>query len=316
MAITGDAFTTYLKSNYIPGAIQTIFWNNIFLAPESPFEVVPAAMCPAGPEINQLIDYATTTNAEAYVRGAPMPDPDSLSSVRVYSNKDFYQVSAKVYRDAVSQAKGQGGTHVAINMHEKAIDNAVRNLIDKVSATWLTDLAAQVDSTTALGDGSASRATYSLASLETAVSGVLTAAALEDTIESLQGTTYGVPTVPREEDLVWLVPRNQKTNISRLNGGSTNYNAFWSSQSPEPIDGSRLHRTKRYADVDVLVVPDMTTTEIYCVRKDSLKIYMHEDVSVVPKDVAEWADAYLGTCGSNLWVSNVRCAAKLTGVTA
>ena len=318
MALTGDQYASvYLREEYIPAAQTTIFWNTAFLAPDSPFEIVQPNACPAGPSINQVYEYSTSTNSEAYVKGAQAPDPDTTSDVRAYFTKDFWHGSGKVYGSEVAQTVGAGGgLNVAINMAERSIDRSLKNMLDTASATFLTDLAAQVDSTTALGDGSLSRSTYSLASLETAHSAVLTAAVLEDTIENLQNTTYGVPDVPNEADLVWLMPRNQKTNTSRLNGGDTNYSMQWSAQSPEAIDGSRMHRTRSYGDVDIWVCPDMTTTEIYCVRKDACKIYMHAPVETEPKDVAEWAEFWYSHCGLNLVITNVRCAAKLTGVTA
>ncbi len=318
MALTGDQYASvYLREEYLPAATTTIFWNMAFFGPDSPFEVVQPGACPAGPSINQVYEYSTSTNSGVYTKGDPAPDPDTTSDVRAYFTKDFWHGSGKIYGSEVAQTIGTGGgLNVQINMAERSIDRSLKNMLDSASATFITDLQAQVDSATALGDGSLTRATYSLESLETAHSAVLTSAILEDQIEQLQDVTYGVPDVPREEDLVWMVPRNQKTNISRLNGGSTNYNAFWSSQSPEAIDGGRLHRTRKYCDVDIMVVPDLTTTEIYCVRKDALKIYMHAPIETEPKDVTEWAEFWYSHCGLNLVVSNVRCASKLTGVTA
>ena len=316
MALTGDTFTTYLRSNYIPEAIQTVFWNSWWMQPNSPFTVVPPEACPSGPDVNQIYDYATTTNAEVYVRGAPMPDPDTLSSVRAYFTKDFFQVAAKVYGDVQAMASGSGGLNVAIDMQTKAIDNALKNLVDLMATTYLTDLGAQVDSATALGDGSLTRSTYSLQSDETAVSAALALSHLEDKIEELQNTTYGVPSVPRNEELCILMPRNQLTNLARLTGGATNFSMNWDAQSAAPADAGRVFRTQRFENIDLYVVPDMTTTEIYLLRKDACKIFLHAPVTVVPKDVSEWADAWLATAGANLVVTNVRCAGKLTGVTA
>ncbi|MHC4179380.1 MAG: hypothetical protein ACYSWU_17850, partial [Planctomycetota bacterium] len=251
-----------------------------------------------------------------YVRGAPMPDPDTLNSVRAYFTKDHFQASAKVYGDVQAQAAGTDGTQIAINMQQKAIDACLKNLVDLMSTTFLTDLAAQVDETTALGDGSLTRSTYSLASYEAAAGGALVLTDLEDMVEALQNVTYGVPGPARNEDLVFLCARNQLTNLSRLVGGSTNYSMQWDAQNMASADAGRMFRTQRFEGIDILVVPDMTNTEWYCVRKDSLKIFLHDPIKVVPKDVAEYADAWLATAGANLVVDNVRQAGKITGATA
>jgi hypothetical protein len=315
MAITGDAFTTYLNSAYLPKAMQTVFWNSWWANPDSPFEIVTGQ--PGGPDINELYDYGVSTNAEVYVRGAPMPDPDTLNSIRAYFTKDHFQASAKVYGDVQAQAAGAGGLNVPISMQTKAIDTCLKNLVDLMSTTFITDLGAQVDSTTALGDGSLTRATYSLASYESAVGGALALSDIEDMIEALQDTTYGVPSPAKAEDLILLMPRNQFTNLARLQGGATNFSARWDMGNPgAKIDAGRMFRQESFEGVDILVVHDLTTTEIYCVRKDSLKIYLHDPIKVIPKDVAEYADAWLATGGANLVVDNVRQAGKLTGVTA
>ena len=316
MAITGDAFTVYLQNAYLPTAIQTVFWNTYFFSPKSPFTVVPPAQCPGGPNINQIYDYSVTTNAEVYVRGAPGPDPDTLNSVRAYFTKDTFQASAKVYRDAMAQAAGQNGTVLEIAMQQKAIDASLKNLMDKISATFLTDLAAQVDSSTALGDGSLSRTTYSLASYEADAGGALALADIEDAIEGLQNVTYGVPDVPTPEMLVMLMARNQGTNLSRLTGGASNYVINIDAQSMASADAGRILRQKSYEGVDISYVPDMTNTEIYIVRKDAAKIFLHDPFKADPKDVFEYANAWLATAGANLVITNVRCAAKITGITA
>ncbi len=315
MAITGDAFTTYLNEAYLPKAMQTVCWNSWWANPDSPFEVVTGG--PGGPSINELYDYSVSSNAEVYVRGAPMPDPDTLNSVRAYFTKDHFQATGKVYGDVQAQAAGANGLNVPINMQTKAIDAVLKNLVDLMSTTFITDLGAQVDSSTALGDSSLTRSTYSLQSYESAVSGVLTLSALEDMIEALQDTTYGVPSPAKAEDLVLLMPRNQFTNLARLQGGATNFSARWDmADKGAKVDAGRMFRQESFEGVDIHVVHDLTTTEIYCVRKDALKIYLHDPITVVPKDVAEYADAWLATAGANLVVDNVRQAGKLTGVTA
>jgi hypothetical protein len=60
----------------------------------------------------------------------------------------------------------------------------------------------------------------------------------------------------------------------------------------------------------------MTTTEMYLVKRSATKIYLHEEIKATPKDVDEWAEAWLFTGGANLVVEDPRCCAKITGITA
>jgi hypothetical protein len=312
MAIAGDTFTTYLATRYIPTAVQTIFWNSWFMN-QPYFEVVDYGRTPKGPSINSIIDYSVSTNAEVYAQGAPMPTPDTLNSVRAYFNKDTFQGSAKVYGDTIAQAAGDG-TWVQMEPQTTAIDTSLKNLVDLMSTTVLTDLAAQVDSTTAYSDASLARATYSLASYEQAAGGALTLALMEDMLEGLQNTTYGMVD---NDDLVWLMARNQLTNLSRLtsfDGSGAAFQAMNTGQAS--VDAGRVQVTKFFEGIPILVVPDMTNTEVYLMKRSTTKFYIGDPIKTQPKDVAEYANSWLSTGGVNLVVQDPRRCGKLTGVTA
>ena len=316
MALTGLQYTEYLNNAYIPRVHAMTFWNNWWLN-QPYFEVVQPGSCPGGPDINHLLDYSETTNAEAYVRGAPIPDPDSTSSIRAYHTKDYFQGSAKVYGDQKSQTQGSDALNVAISPDQKAINTSVKNMVDLMSTTFLTDLAAQVDSTTAFSDASLSRSTYACASYEVGSVGALALSDLEDMLEALQNTSYGVVPV---EDLVFLMARNQLTNLSRLTTGvsydSTFMNFNTSTQDMGPADAGRVFRTRSFEGVPIMVVPDMTNTEMYLLRRSTTKIYLHTGIETVFKDPAEWADQWLTTAGANLVVEDPLRCGKLTGITA
>lgn len=172
MALTGTQFTTYLNEAYIPRVHSMVFFNSWWMS-QPFFSVVQPQECPGGPTINHLLDYSETINAEAYARGAPMPDPDATTSIRAYHNKDYFQGAAKVYGDQISQTRGFDAWNVAQTPDGKAIQKSVTNLVDLMATTFLTDLAAQVDSTTAFSDASLSRSTYACASYEAAAGGAL-----------------------------------------------------------------------------------------------------------------------------------------------
>ncbi len=304
MALLGDDYQIYLKDGYIPQAVNTFFRNQWWF--QQPFFEITNA--PGGDTINEIIEYSTTDNSEAYVRGAPDPEPDKLNTVRAYFDKDYWQGAGKNY--GVDKANAaNSGTEINVAMDKKSIDNSLINLSAKVNAAMLTSLAAQVDATTAFSDASLSRATYSLASLETAVSGVLTLAVMEDMLETLQNTTYGILD---SSDAVWLMPRNQLTNLSRL----TLAEAQQGIMMTESIDGGRVMKTHSFEGIPIGVVPGMTSTEIYLMKRSTTKLFMNMAVETTPKDVHEWADYWVSRTGANLVVADPRRCGKNTGVTA
>lgn len=315
MAISGNLYTSYLKEAYVPQATSEIFWNSWFM--NQPFlEIIqPGDLrnCPGGPNINLVLDYSVSTNAEVYVQGAPIPTAHTLSDVRAYFTKDYYQEGGKVHGDTLSQLGGGQG-NLPIDPRMKAIDTSIKNAVDLCSTNMLTDLAAQVDSTTAYSDASLARATYGIASSETAVSGALTKSALTDMIERAQNTTYGF--VPLD-DLLFLCPPNQHTNLANLGGAQYNeFNFTVNAQDMSAFDTGVKFRCMTHETVPILQVPDMTTTEWYLIRRSTSKIYMHEGINTIPKDINEWADYWLTTFGANLIIADPLRSQKLTAVTA
>lgn len=301
-----NLFTNYLKESYVPAAVQNIVQNSFWF--QQPFfEVVQPGACPSGPHINSVIEYGVSSSAEVYVQGAPMPTPGTLSDVRAYFTKDFFQDSAKVYGDTQSMLRN-GGV-VDIDPVKRSIDQSIQNVVTIMQSTFLTDLAAQVDSTTNYSDSGLVRATYNLASYEEGSIGDLAKDDLTAMIEAMIDLNVS------EQDMVFLLPSNQHTHLANLLG--TAYNEI-------SVDGSSMaaadlgtkFRCMTFNGIPILQVPGMTNTESYLVRASKTKIFLHEPITVVPKESAEWADQWLTTGGANLVCLDPRRAAKITGLTA
>jgi hypothetical protein len=319
MTLAGDTFSTYLNTVYTPMAEQTIFWNNRLLD-GSVFEVIPPASCPGGDYINVLIDYLATTYAAAYTVGDPMPTPDTLSSVRAYFNKDFYQVSAKTYNYYKWLQSGRDGTHSGLgDQDEKAIMTAALNLRDLMTTTMLSDLESQIDSSSAFSDASLSRSTYaSLVSQETAGgASTPTLAQLEDLIEGMQNVTYGPVAI---EDMAWIMARNQLTQVARL-GSNLAYNSTFATMttsldSNAPIDLDRAHRTETIGGIPVVVLPDFSTTDILLVNRKKIKVFNWAPLEIIPKDIAAAEQSWLLTMGASLVVLDPRQQSKIDNLSA
>lgn len=312
MALNGNLFTSYLKEVYLPQAVKIVFQDDVWF--NQPFiEVVPAAQCPAGPHINVILDYAVSTNAEVYVQGAPAPSAYTMSDARAYFTKDFFQETAKVHGDTLAML-ANGGNNTTEEAMQKSIMQGVMNLKALMTSSFLTDLAAQVDSTTAYSDASLSRSTYACASYEAGSISALTRADLMDAIEGLMAGTYGP--IPQLNDLLWLMPPNQHTNLANLQMGAQYAEFSTDASNMSAVDTGAKFRTDTFESIPILQIPTMTTTEIYLVKRSATKIYMHNDITAVQKDSAEWAENWLITGGANLVVSDPRCCGKLTGITA
>jgi hypothetical protein len=311
MALTGTQFTTYIKDGYIPQAVETFWRNTFWLNPANhPFKIINGG--PGGDTINHILHYSSTSNAAAHAKGNAMPEPDTLNQVRAYFNKDYFEGTAKVYGKDI-QDGANGGTEIPVNMQQTAIQDTLTNVEAAFNAAVLTDLAAQVDATTAYSDASLARATYTLASLETAVGGALTLAAMEDTLETLRNTTYGIIGT---DDIAILMPPNQLTNLSRLTSFDGSGASFQALNNSGNIDGGRVQLTRTFEGAPIISVPNMTTTEIYFVRISTTELYYHMTPTITEKQLKEWGMSWHIVMGANLIVKDPRRCAKLTGVTA
>lgn len=317
MTLAGDvSAATYLKENVQPRVEETIFFNNCLLD-GSTFQVVTDT--PAGTYVETMIDEAVTTYAAAYTLGDPGPTADSSTSCIAKFNKDTWQVTAKTYDVYNMLMKGPGGNHCGLTEQDnRAIDKAARSLRDLATTSMLTDLVALVDSTSAFSDASLSRTTYpGLVSYEASTVGTLTEAHLQVMVEALRDVTYGPV---RDEDMVFVMAANQWGHVSRFAGPAA-YNATFATSSfaldgTGNIDSGITHRVKTYEGIDILVVPDFSTTDILLLDRSKVKVHYWSPVTIKPVSVFALEQAWIISIGTAIELSNPRNAGKLPGVTA
>jgi hypothetical protein len=288
-----------------------VFLNN-WMFDESTFPVVDSL---GGTTISTGYEYSITSNTGTFNHDDPLVEPFASSQVRAYFNKDYFQEAARVFKQYLDNMRNQG-TEVQIDAVRHEIETATKNLLDKVTTTMIADTEAQIDSSTAYSDGSLSRTTYAtLKSYEETTATALTLAHLEDMVEAIMThTTYGQQ-VRSEQDLLFMVPRNQATNISRLATGAQ-YFEFNASSQGGPIDAGRVFRTKQFEGIDIVQVPDMTTTVLLCVHKPDIKIHRNRPLTIIDKP--ELADTMLWqlSCGYNAICHNPGNSGKLSAKTA
>lgn len=315
MTLSGETFSSYLRTNVLPVVEETIFFNNKMLD-GSIFEVVGPNACPGGDSIDWIIDEEVSTHAAAYTVGDAMPVADTTTSVVPYVTKDMFQATAKTY-DIYRAYQQNGGAYAPLgDQDQKAIQMAAKSLRDLCVTTMITDLIALVDSTSAFGDGSLSRTTYThLVSYEAGSISTLAKADLDTALENMLGTTYGPVNL---EDMVWLMPINQLFNLADVAGIGIQYNE-WSTNSNPATGGLDLEATQRmktYGGVPIVIVPDMTTTNILLLNRKKVKVYNWMALEITPKDVSAAEQAWLLKFGANVVVLDPRQQAKLDGITA
>ena len=313
MTVTGDTFTDYAKENHLPGAELEVFHNDSLLGPGGPFEVIGPSATPGGDQIHVDHDWAVTANGGSYSIGDPDPVADSISTVKSSWNKDFYIEGAKTYKLYKHLYEtNPGGRYQEFNQDQKAIDMAARNMRDTISTTMLTDLVTWIDSASNFSDAALVRGTYtSLVSYESTSVGTLALSDLEDAIEAMENVTYGP--VDRSS-MLWIMARNQKTNLSRLAAGASNFE-FNATQGGK-IDAGRVGMMDTFEGVPILVLPDFSNADILLVNKDKIKIYNWAPLDIEAKSITEPAQYWELTMGASLVVRDPRCQAKLSGVTA
>lgn len=317
MAMAGVTFSTLVREVWWPELMSTHFLNN-WMFDQTVFETIPAL---GGSAINAGYEYAVSSNVGTYNYDDSMVEPYTSSQVKAYFNKDHFQEAARifgVYKDYLSNG---GSETAALDYTRKTLETAVLNLRDKITTTMISDLEGQIDSSTAYSDASLSRTTYaSLKSYEEATSTALTMAHLEDLVEALMThVTYGQG-VRSEQDLIWMVPRNQLTNLSRLVTGQA-YNASFfqmmtSTQDMGPADAGRAFRTKTFEGIDIVSVPDMTTTVLLCCHKPDVKIVETRPFTIKEKSETADTELYQLTAAYNIVAKRPGNHGKLSGKTA
>ena len=308
--------TELIREVWKPTAIQNILRKSALLS-SGVFEIVGPGAAEGGTTLSWAIEYGQTDNSKTHTKTSVFPDAGDVDSVQAYQTKDYFSATAKVYGITKQQMQvNTGGQEIALpDLMTKAIMDETDKLAQEVDAALIADLEAMIDSAGNFSDAALDRSTYSLASYEGTTVGALALADLEDAVEALEGPSYG-PNVISRGDLVWVMPRNQFTNLARLAMGSQYFEFSASMESGSPVDAGRTNRLAKFEGIDVVPVNGMTTTVALLCHKPTIKIVEHLslDMQVLPQ--ADYSEAMGLIWGANLKVESPRDSAKLSGITA
>jgi hypothetical protein len=311
LATPGQTYD-YLVRNVWQPELYVHHFLNFWFFDQSIF---PFQRALGGDTISRAYEYSVSSNTGTFQYDDPMVEPFNSNWIRAYFNKQSFQESARLWKTKMHY-RSNGGYQVNVDDVRKVLDDGVRNLRDKVTTTLLTALEAQIDSSSAYSDASLTRATYGFAAYEEDTSTALTLAHLEDAIEALMtGVTYG-KNVSSRRDLVILMPENQLTNLARLQTGASNFSFDASSQNMAPIDAGRMFRTASFDGIDIMTVPEMTSTSILIVHKPDVTIWETEPMEIEEKPELAHTMLWKITAGYNLEVAGPANHAKLSNKTA
>jgi len=317
--VTTSTVTSLLKTVYVPGMISDIVFQNNYL-----FDGFGPAEDTGGPKISGIFPIAppqggTSQNwpvrtavgaAEAFSEGQVAPSPASNTYTTATQSPAYFRIVLQITGHTLDAAKGDGEI---VTIVEREVSDKVRSMRDLINTTMLgsSHLGTIVDSSTTYAG--VNRSTYSgWQSSESAVSAALSASALEDMVEDLLDADRGAS----YEDLMILMPPNQVTNYLRLAGWSGNAVVQPTTLTGGAFDASFHRFQASFQGIPIISVPDMTTTEIYCIDRRSWEWYIHRPLKIEEKPAQD--DSYLWhlTCGLMLRCFEPHRQAKLTGVTA
>lgn len=315
MATPGQTYD-YLVRNVWQPELYTIHFRNYWLFDDSRFTFEPA---PGGDVISQTYEYAVSSNVGTFQYDDPMVEPFTTSMIRAYYNKQSFQESARLFLTKMHY-RSNGGYEIPVDDVRKVLNDGTLNLRDKVTTTLLTSLESQIDGSNTYSDAALVRATYGMASYADTTSTTLAISQLEDAIEGLMThTTYG-KTIRSKSDLMILLPENQRTNLSRLStdspSGSTFFNMSSSTQDMGPIDAGRAFRTQFFDGIELMSVPEMTSTTIVILHKPDVVVWQTEPFMIEEKPELAHTRLWKLTDGYNIEIKNPANHAKLTNKTA
>lgn len=324
MADGFDATTFLLQG--VSAYIRSVIYNNNFFFEEGS-SLLTDVENQRGTAFEFPIEYSHTSNGGTFNYDDPMPESDKTSGVLATFNKDQWQKAVRTYNTLKAYNVGEGQTidQTALGTalgNDRELNMTLAAMRATIVSTFISDLESQIDSSGTYSDSSLTRSTYGLASYEDTTGGALTLALLDDCIEALTGTSYGGA---NEGDLVWLMPTNQRTNLSRLesaNIGSevsaSNLSMVTNAQDPSPMDAGRIARTKTYNQIPIVVVPGMTTTNIILARKGTLRRCVWRPLEIDDKTPGVMADQKLlhVKFGANVFCDMPSWNGKISGLTA
>ena len=269
-----------------------------------------------GTPLKWAVQYSSTTGAEVFVENQAL-GANSKRNLAQASLSPFYVRAPIAVTGHVMDQVMAGGTFEDVAQGE--LDNAIKDTYYLLEQTLLGStqdrgLASIIDSSgTYAGLDAASYTSW--ASAETAVSGVMTAAVMQDGYETIRSAPYFT------RPSVIALPTNQMTNYTSLMGpaaSSTPSRVMLPTQPGQPHDIGLLRAPPEFNGIPLVEINGMTSTEVYWLdfTNENVTLQMIRDLRVEKYAKTNDNEQWVVSMGCALKVKSRRRALKMTGVTA
>jgi hypothetical protein len=300
MSLTTTTGANAIREAYAPGFNKLVFRN------DSLFSLFPAEMASFG-DTNWRFkaNSAGNTSVQIFTEGQAQPGAGNQSWSNLAVPWNYYRCMIEITGHSRDALKSRW-----INAVDEEFSLGMEDLVDLMTTTSMSGtngIETIVDSTTTYaGQARGSAAWWE--SSETAVGGALAHTNLEDLLETCEDNDKGALFAPG----MWLMPRNQYTNVYRLSGGVGVQNTGDSDKAPG------LPR-QTFAGIPMVWLPDFTNTVIMLLEMTPRAKWRH--IVHRPWDVKEMgptsdADVYQLSNARLLVCEAPKYHGKLTGVTA
>ena len=260
-----------------------------------------------GDRIVEKFKMSWTSNAAEYDKTDVNPAISSNVIQKPYWNKKFYHGSAGVHNIDVSNAKNGG---LEFDFVSDSLASEVAAMMDVVYSAFLTQLAADVDLTTAYGDGSLSRTTYpTLASEEDATVTTITVPLMREMIRQtrllkLCGKLNGYTCLMEEGVFNKFKPLAAALHTFAINDSKAGEKLDMGHQTLANFEGLDIN--------DPADFPSMTAGDVYMLRREDVKIKIHRPLEIEAVPSGRDAVEFVCRIGINFHVINPGFQGKMT----
>ena len=298
----GYSFQGYIDDVVQPTIMETVFVKNLQPALDL-FNKDPNPK--GGPNIVKDICVSESYPTRNYDRTDVNPVPGYFENVQASWTREYQDTSYEVHGIDISQAQGDGLKQIQ-NLIQYESNKAFKALRQKIFNNFFTQLALDIDDTTAFSDNSLSRSTYpTLASQVHDTDTAITLAIARATKFSTQ-LNKNVD----KGSYIWLVEPTVNKTFQELLGATRTW-----AINDATADGKFAAGYQEAASFDgdrVIEMTGMTVGDMYFLNPNDIYIDNHMPLEIEQVESGKHAYRFVMRIGYNLWTDNPGHQAKLT----
>lgn len=258
-----------------------------------------------GSRITVPIRTSVSSNAAAYDKSDVDPVAGTFVAADAYWTKTYHHTAAEVSGIDLSQA-GQGGNPSVSDLIRDAIAMEMAELWAVIYDAVYTQVKADIDSSSNYSDAALNRTTYAtLASQEESTDTAITLALLRDHINAVRLNKLCGP----KSGYSWIMQEKVYERFEVLAAALHSWNV--EGRANQPVDLG-YQRVGTWEGVGVYTPQGMTTGDVFCIRKQDLKIHYHRDFEIEQVYSGRDSAKFVMRVGINGYYINPGFAGKMT----